>query len=166
MVLCVQLFQVSPGVALEMHVWLGVGIQRRVDRRVADDWPLLRLFDPAGCHQRRQHDRRQLRYGLVRQRGGLRRSVRLRLRYVTLYSTVRLVLRKHFHARFPLTRKVRETSGTFVGGEGKIPCTIRLSICCCSIVSDQKCDDLCWISSLDFYYMFYFGILLLYVLLL
>ena len=53
-------------------------------------------------------------------------------------------------SRFPLTWKVRELkkSGNFVGGRGKIACTARVSIycCTCSIVSSQKRDDLFWIS--------------------
>jgi len=38
--------------------------------------------------------------------------------------------------------EVRETSGNFVGGQGKTACIMRLSKCFCNIVSGQKRDEL------------------------
>jgi len=50
--------------------------------------------------------------------------------------------------------EVRENSVNFVGGPGKVACTVRLGNYCCNIVSGREFDDLFWISWL-YFYLFY-----------
>ena len=45
--------------------------------------------------------------------------------------------------------EIRENLWNFIGDQGEIVCSIRLSNSCCNIVSDQKRDE-----NLDFYYLF------------
>ena len=40
--------------------------------------------------------------------------------------------------------------GDFVGIQGKIACIVRLSSCCCNVVSGKKCDVLFWIIWIGF----------------
>jgi len=51
---------------------------------------------------------------------------------------------------FPPTWKVREKSGTFVGGQGKIARLIRFCNCCSNIASGDRRDELFWIIWIGF----------------